>query len=792
MKQIYLIFLLIVSFNLIIFSQTKFPQKPVTNLTIKPSVTKPASKKTILKSSVSKPNIKKAAKRSSAISDTAKIDTLQNIGQSEESNILGNTKIENLSLDELTTIEGFSKTIKDVRRFDKSTISVLPVVLYSDGDGKTNVQKIIGDVLISEKHYLNTYQTEISTIIEKLLSNEMDAKKFWGLLPVEKPKLSFLEMKNKFKKSFSVSNLTNKIIKTTTGSTYSELLKNDEIGIKIKDLLEKSDEPFKMLKIWTNASTRISRAEFSVGEAQRKVNLDPKKYDNYKKLLMRNYIMVCTVENPILPEKREIYQANVSGYLYRILWNENLQNDLDKAKKSLKCNLEYVGNIKIANTELDPRSDEFIDRYNLKSNMFKKDRNGQLIKTIDSFSELFNKSMIGIFDEMDKRGNRYFQDGEYPCAIKLYGDQIELSKRFPDLELNTANANQKILECSKNIKLSPNFNNIKFVQATLIEKKARIDWEKNGIISPTRQKELLAILKNFFYSRECNIYEMNLYDQYIFAQSASNGLLEEFEKHVEELRVKARIIKSNPVLSDIGRQEGLFRDQRYLVYEQLKKEDGSIEKVKRASVRVVRVAENTDKYKKFNVKNSKDSLRMAKREQFSYSKFKQIDGKKIEEGMLLEQDDDRGIGFQFGYSYMTGNSGPQIGIDYRFSKILMKKAFTSGLKLGADIGFYRVQGEKQKHNVIGGQIYISKEMYISPKFDIKPVLGYNLYGGVYVGTCVPINIVGKSSQFSKFKIVPMLSFANGSNNISISKNDVSDIINVKGGLMGSISLKFEL
>ena len=800
MTRIYLFFLFTALAPQLVLSQTKPSHKPVvdqilkpskTDQTIKPNVTTPGNKPSKTKPST-KQRTSKPTVNSSTINNTVKSDTLPIPTQSTKTDVPNNSKAENLSLEELKKIEGFSKTVKDVRRFDKSTISVLPVVLYSNGnDGKTNVQKIVGDVLISEKHYLNTYQTEISTVIEKLLSNELDAKKFWGLVPADKAKVS---LKKQFKDSFSAPNLLNKIVKTTTGSVYSEISKNDEIGIRIKDLLEASDEPFKMLKIWKNASTLISRAEFTVSEAQKKANLDPTKYDNYKKLLMRNYIMVCTIENPALPEKQEIYRANVSGFLYRILWNDNLQNDLDKDKKSVKYNLEYVGNIKIANMDLDPRSDEFIDRYNLKSNTYKKNSDGEYVESVNSLSELFNKSIITIFDEMGRRGNKYFQDGEYQCSNRIYRNQIELSQKFPNLKLDIESTRKKVLECSKNIELSPTFNPVKFKQSSSEEKRARREWDENRIIplSQNRRDKLLTILKDFFYSIECNTYEMNLYDQYIFAQSASNGILEEFEKYVEELKVRARVIKSNPILSDIGRQEGLFKDQRYRVYEQIKKADGSIELIKRASVRVVRVAENTEKYKKFNVKNSKDSLRMAKKEQFNYSKFKQIDGKQIEEGMLLEQDDDRGIGFQVGYLYMKGNSGLQIGIDYRFSKMFKKKAFTSGLKVGVDLGFYRIQGEYQKHSAIGGQIYISKEMYLSPKFDIKPVVGYNLYGGLYLGTYVPINIVGKSSQFSKFKIVPMLSFANGSSNTSISSDSGSDRIIVDGGLMGSLSLRFEL
>ena len=797
MKLTHLIFLFTMLAPLTVLSQSKTSKKPGINQITKPSTVDQTTKQSATNPAVKLKSTKQVQKKpvTNPSNSTVKIDTLSIPAQSTKSDIVNNKEVENLSLEELKRIEGFSKSVKDIRRFDKSTISILPVVLYSGRDDvKTNVQKVIGDVLVSEKHYLNTYQTEISTIIEKLLSNEIDAKKFWGLMPAEKASVSFRDMKNQFKNSFSASNLVNKIVTTTTGTEYSKLTKNDEIGIKIKDFLEISDEPFKMLKIWTNVSTKISRAEFSIGEAQKKANLDPTKYDNYKKLLMRNYIMVCTIENPSLPEKQEIYRANVSGYLYRILWNDNLQNDLDKAKKSVKYNLEYVGNIKIANLDLDPRSDEFIDRYNLKSNTFKKNSDGEFTESANSLSELFDKSIITIFDEMSRRGNKYFQDGEYPCANRIYRNQIELSQKFPNLKLNIDGTRKKVLECAKSIELSPNFNAVKFKQATSEEKRARKEWEEDRIIalSQTRKDKLLTILKDFSYSRECNTYEMNLYDQYIFAQSASNGILEEFEKYVEELKVRARVIKSNPILSDIGRQEGLFKDQRYRVYEQVKKVDGSIERIRRASVRVVRVAENTEKYKKFNVKNSKDSLRMAKKEQFSYSEFKQIDGKKIEEGMLLEQDDDRGIGFQVGYLYMKGNSGPQIGIDYRFSKMFKKKAFTSGLKVGVDLGVYRIQGEYQKHSAIGGQIYICKEMYLSPKFDIKPVVGYNLYGGLYLGTYVPINIVGKSSQFSKFKIVPMLSYSTGSSNASIKSDSGSDRIIVDGGLTGSLSLRFEL
>jgi len=789
MIRISVIFLLMILVPLFGMSQTRSSNKSGTKHTTQSGITKPPVKKK------KNENLGKSEIKTSISNKTAKADTMSIPTKSMKSTAENNIEGDNLSLEELKRIESFGNSTKDIRRFDKSTISVLPVVLYSSGnDGKSDVQKVIGDILVSEKHYLNTYQTEINVIIEKLLSDELDARKFWGVAPLEGPQISYLNIKKQFQKTFSASNLTNQIIKKTTGVEYVKLSKNDDTGIKIKHLLEASDEPFKMLKIWRNASTLISRAEFTLGDIQKKANLDPKKYDNYKKLLMRNYILVCTIENPSLPEKQKIYRANVSGYLYRIIWSDNIQNDLDKARKSTKYNLDYIGNIKIKNMSLDPRSDEFIDRYNLKSGPYEKNKNGEIVESLNSVYELFNKSILSIFDEMGRKGNRYFQDGEYLCANRMYIDQIQLSLKFPNLNLNTESVKEKSLECVKNIELSPNFNPIKFKKSTSEEKRARKEWEENKIIplSQSRKDKLLAILKNFFYSTECDTQDMNLYDKYIFAQAASNGLLEEFEKEVEDLKVKARIIKANPILSDIGRKEGVFRDQRYRVYEQVKREDGSIERIKRASVRAVRVAENTEKYMKFNIRNLKDSLRMLRREQFSYSKFKQIDGKKIEEGMLLEQDDDRGIGFQVGYLYMNGNSGPQIGFDYRFSKLFRKKAFTSGLKVGADIGIYNVKGEAQMHSVLGLQLYISKEMYLSPKYDIKPVLGYNLYGGLYLGSYFPINIVGKASQFSKFKIVPMLSFSTGSNNISINSNKGSDRVIVKGGFTGSLSIRFDI
>jgi len=138
---------------------------------------------------------------------------------------------------------------------------------------------------------------------------------------------------------------------------------------------------------------------------------------------------------------------------------------------------------------LDPRSDEFIDRYNLKSGPYEKNKNGEIVESLNSVYELFNKSILSIFDEMGRKGNRYFQDGEYLCANRMYIDQIQLSLKLPNLNLNTESVKEKSLECVKNIELSPNFNPIKFKKSTSEEKRARKEWEENKIIPLSQSRK---------------------------------------------------------------------------------------------------------------------------------------------------------------------------------------------------------------------------------------------------------------------------------------------------------------
>jgi hypothetical protein len=484
------------------------------------------SQKKPTSASIKKPKL--TIKKNPSTDKKPENNAIQALKNSTDSTVTVQIKKETVdteSLDALKAAEDFAKSQKDVRKFDRSTLSVLPVVLYLDTTRdskrnllvKTNIKKVYGDVLISEKHYFNHLQTDIEETFKDIFKDDMIERQFWGLAPKtvdNSERFSLLNplagIKSKYKKtknSLTLNNLSNKIMKIGFGETYSYEPPTDTVGKAIKEYIENSDIPYNMLSVWKNKTTLITRAEFSIGELQKKTKVDVEKFENFKKLLQRNYLLVSAVNNPYKRTPDDaFYRANVSGFLYRILLNDNtitdiLNNDFS-AKTSMK--LEYLGMVKIENLKLDPRSDEFIDRYNIKGGLFDVSVNGKNVQKYggDGVAELFYKSIIAIFEETGRIADRYFKDGEYKCATMIYQQQIELSAKFPDIKMDVGNANLKLKDCREQLQKNATFNELKFQHAKNDERIARLELEKNqnAIIkmSDERRMALIHKLQPFF------------------------------------------------------------------------------------------------------------------------------------------------------------------------------------------------------------------------------------------------------------------------------------------------------
>jgi hypothetical protein len=127
------------------------------------------------------------------------------------------------------------------------------------------------------------------------------------------------------------------------------------------------------------------------------------------------------------------------------------------------------------------------------------------------------------------------------------------------------------------------------------------------------------------------------------------------EKKVDAFNVKSVVYTSKPITSKIGRKEGLSVDDRYFLYEFEQGDDGVVKMVKKAVVRATN--------------SIADNRRIATSSTDNLSTFYQIAGKKIENGLLLKQKNDKGIGL---YAKMGTQplSGTQFGFEYLASPFI--------------------------------------------------------------------------------------------------------------------------
>ncbi len=130
-----------------------------------------------------------------------------------------------------------------------------------------------------------------------------------------------------------------------------------------------------------------------------------------------------------------------------------------------------------------------------------------------------------------------------------------------------------------------------------------------------------------------------LSDDQLFVQmynAAVTNTLINAPKKLEAFRVKTGLISRKPLAAKIGKKEGLSVDQRYFVWENKMNRKGDILKKRKGVIRVKKVTDN----------------RQTQLGETPTSRFYQTAGRRLNEGMLLQQNPDLGIGISFGK--MTG------------------------------------------------------------------------------------------------------------------------------------------
>ena len=217
----------------------------------------------------------------------------------------------------------------------------------------------------------------------------------------------------------------------------------------------------------------------------------------------------------------------------------------------------------------------------------------------------------------------------------------------------------------------------------------------------------------------------------LLIQAANQSVIDEVEKKNDDFRVKAYVSAVKPIAAKIGKKEDLKFDQRYFVYENRERKDGSVVSERRAVVKAMKVVDN----RKVTTGDTEPSL------------FYQIAGGKVDAyGMFMEQKNDVGANFILGYTE-GGMSGATGRLEYYIGRPFYKtgklsKGLTS-LKLyvegGYNTGTFDYNNGITNYTdadftflrVSGG---LSKDFYLTHFMHWGPFVGYGIENATWDGS----------------------------------------------------------
>ncbi|WP_346858568.1 hypothetical protein [uncultured Draconibacterium sp.] len=206
------------------------------------------------------------------------------------------------------------------------------------------------------------------------------------------------------------------------------------------------------------------------------------------------------------------------------------------------------------------------------------------------------------------------------------------------------------------------------------------------------------------------------------------------ENQQDAFKVKAMVSDVHPIAAKIGKKEGLKFDNRYFVYENRMRNNGSTYSKKVAVVKSMKIADN----------------RKVTSGESESSEFYQIAGGKVDNyGMFLEQHNDVGLNICVGYN-AVGAAGATVRAEYYISKVFgdlvgkgkSGKALTAWkIYVEGGFGAEAPSAETVDENfdfvrISGG---IAKDFHPLPFLHWGPFVGYGIETGTWDVTEEQIN-----------------------------------------------------
>jgi|GEM_PF-329421 len=313
------------------------------------------------------------------------------------------------------------------------------------------------------------------------------------------------------------------------------------------------------------------------------------------------------------------------------------------------------------------------------------------------------KTMDQIYDEQDARRRALYKDPE-PVARPKIGYRAELVgylyklsdvKNMMQNFYNTMwvfdNDDLETKQNKKQIFDQTEFP-LTFVSSSLIT--AEGTELRYSTVKPSSERQILYLVNN-----------------------SVSSLIYSFENKISDMKVRTALYSKYPLKAKIGKKESLSVDDRYFVYEYRMNSNNEVYADRRGVIRAKKVADN----RRVATGNNDDSVGM--------SKFYQVAGHSLDEGMFLEQSNDAGVGVTFGYG-AGALSGANMKIEVLtgpLTNIPQLKAFLAGhvsfgeydlrktcYKFGNDSDL-----EDAKILFYGGEFGVSKGVYLFHNFSLS-------------------------------------------------------------------------
>lgn len=199
--------------------------------------------------------------------------------------------------------------------------------------------------------------------------------------------------------------------------------------------------------------------------------------------------------------------------------------------------------------------------------------------------------------------------------------------------------------------------------------------------------------------------------------SGIDGVMFDFERKVEDFKVKTPLYDTKPLKAKVGKKEGLRTDSRYFALEFQMNRKGETVAKRKGVVRAKEVVDNRQ---------------VATGDTKLYTTFYQVAGRRLQPGMLLQQRRDFGFGISGGVAF------GKIAGGYGKLEVNLNSLASSFLDLGVpQLKAYGLVGMQTKKYKVGGTTYddmnftrlqvgLSKGYYFARVFSFVPYVGYTM------------------------------------------------------------------